>query len=152
MSTRVSSNLTLVLKIFLPTLWIAFFGLLTVAIFFSSGEENLLFGDWTFKLSVLGFFLVFLFFIYFTLMKLLRVEFSDPTFSASNYFQTYQYRYEDIDKIKEYNLILKTVVCIKMRGVTKHGKNIYFLKSKAWYNDFVAEHPHIFTGLLDQED
>ena len=150
MSTRVSSNLTLVLKIFLPTLWIAFFGLLTIAIFFSSGEENLLFGDWTFKLSVLGFFLVFLFFIYFTVMKLLRVEFSTEAFSASNYFQTYQYSYEDIEELKEYNLIFKTLVCIKMKGITKHGRNIFFLKSKAWYNDFIAKHPEIFENLISK--
>lgn len=148
MSTRVSSNLTLVLKIFLPTLWIAFFGLLTLAIFFASGEENLLFGDWTFKLSVLGFFLVFLVFIYFTIMKLLRVEFAEDAFSASNYFQTYQYRYIDIEEIKEYNLIFKTLVRIKMKGLTKHGRSIYFLKSKAWYNDFVAKHPQIFESLI----
>ena len=148
MSIRVSSNLTLVLKIFLPTLWIAFFGLLTLAIFFSSGKENLLFGDWTFKLSVLGLFLVFLAFIYFTIMKLLRVEFAEEAFSASNYFQTYQYNYEDIEKIKEYNLIFKTLVSIKMKGLTKHGRSIYFLKSKVWYNDFVTKHPQIFESLI----
>jgi len=148
MSTRVSSNLTLVLKIFLPTLWIAFFGLLTVAIFFSSGEENLLFGDWTFKLGVLGFFLIFLLFIWSTIMKLLRVEFSEEAFSASNYFETYQYKYEDIEEIIEYNILIKTIVQIKMKGKTKHGQNIYFLKSKAWYNGFVKEHPHIFQDLI----
>ncbi len=148
MSTRVSSNLTLVLKIFLPTLWIAFFGLMTLAIFFSSGEENLLFGDWTFKLGVLGFFLLFLAFIYFTIMKLLRVEFAEEAFSASNYFKTYQYRYEDIEEIKEYNLILKTLVRIKMKGITKHGQSIYFLKSKAWYREFVLSHPQIFDHLI----
>ena len=148
MSTRVSSNLTLVLKIFFPTLWIAFFGLLTLAIFFSSGEENLLFGDWTFKLSVLGFFLLFLVFIYFTIMKLLRVEFKEDAFSVSNYFQTYQYQYEDIEEIKEYDILIKTIVCIKMKGLTKHGQNIYFLKSKAWYNGFVKNNPHIFEHLV----
>ena len=148
MSTRVSSNLTLVLKIFLPTLWIAFFGLLTLAIFFSSGEDNLLFGDWTFKLSVLGLFLLFLGFMYVTIMKLLRVEFAEEAFSASNYFQTYQYSYEDIEEIKEYNLILKSLVRIKMKGLTKHGRSIYFLKSKVWYNDFIAQHPQIFEGLI----
>lgn len=148
MSIRVSSNLTLVLKIFLPTLWIAFFGLMTLAILFSSGDENLLLGDWTFKLSALGLFIVFFLFIYFTIMKLLRVEFAENTFSASNYFQTFQYNYEDIAEIKEYNLILKTLVRIKMKGLTKHGHSIYFLKSNAWYNDFVAEHPHIFDDLI----
>lgn len=148
MSTRVSSNLTLVLKIFLPTLWIAFFGLLTLAIFFSSGEENLLFGDWTFKLSVLGFFLLFLAFIYFTIMKLLRVEFDEGTFSASNYFQTYQYKYEDIEEIVEYNILIKTIVKIKMKGLTKHGKSIYFLKSKVWFKDFVESRPQVFEGLM----
>lgn len=148
MSTRVSSNLTLVLKIFLPTLWIAFFGLLTLAIFFSSGEENLLFGDWTFKLGVLGFFAIFLAFIYKTIMKLLRVEFAEDTFSASNYFETHQYQYEDVEEIKEYNLIFKTLVQIKMKGLTKYGQSLYFLKSKAWYNDFVESRPHIFDNLI----
>jgi len=148
MSTRVSSNLTLLLKIFLPTLWITFFGLLTLAIFFSSGEENHLFGDWTFKLSVLGFFLLFFIFIYFTIMKLLRVEYSQTAFSASNYFKTYQYSYDDIEFIKEYDLIIKTVVRIKMKGKTKHGNSIYFLKSKEWYNGFVESNPQIFDNIV----
>lgn len=148
MSTRVSSNLTLVLKIFLPTLWIAFFGMLTLAIIFSSGEDNLLFGDWTFKLSVLGFFLLFLVLIYFTIMRLLRVEFDEQTFSASNYFQTYQYRYEDVEEIKEYDILIKTIVRIKMKGKTKHGNSIYFLKSKAWYKGFTESRPEIFEPLI----
>ncbi len=148
MSTRVSSNLTLVLKIFLPTLWIAFFGLLTLAIFFSSGEENLLFGDWTFKLGILGFFLVFLLFIYKTIMRLLRIEFAENAFSASNYFETHQYKYEDIEEIREYNLLFKTLVQIKMKGLTKYGRSLYFLKSKAWFNGFVESHPQIFDSLI----
>lgn len=148
MSTRVSSNLTLILKIFFPTLWIAFFGLLTIAIFFSSGEDNLLFADWTFKLSVLGFFLLFLVIIYFTIMKLLRVEFAEKTFSASNYFKTYQYKYEDIDEIVEYDILIKTIVRIKMKGMTKHGRSIFFLKSKSWFNSFVEAHPETFTTIL----
>ena len=81
-------------------------------------------------------------------MKLLRVEFAEKYFSASNYFQTYQYKYEDIEEIKEYNLIFKTLVRIKMKGLTKHGQSISFLKSKAWYNDFVTKHPQIFESLI----
>lgn len=150
MSTRVSSNLTLVLKIFFPTLWIAFFGLLTIAIFFSSGDENLIFGDWSFKLGVLGFFLFFLLFIYKTIMRLLRVEFDEEAFSASNYFETRQYKYEDIEEIKEYNLVLKTLVQIKMKGLTKYGPSLYFLKSKVWYKGFVESHPHIFDNLIEK--
>lgn len=150
MSTRVSSNLTLVLKIFFPTLWIAFFGLLTLAIFFSSGDENLIFGDWSFKLGVLGFFLIFLVFIYMTIMKLLRVEFDEDAFSASNYFETRQYKYEDVEVINEYNLVFKTLVQIKMKGLTKYGQSLYFLKSKAWYNGFIESHPHIFDDLIEK--
>lgn len=84
-------------------------------------------------------------------MKLLRVEFSPDAFSVSNYFQTYQYRYEDIEEIKEYNIILKTIVRIKMKGDTKHGRSIYFLKSKVWFNDFVTEHPNIFRNILTKK-
>ena len=145
---RVSSNMTLVLKIFLPTAWFVFFGMLTAAILFSSGEENPLFANTTFKIISLSMFICFLVFLYLTVMRLMRVEYSDHVFSASNYFKTYQYLYQDIEKIKEIDLILFSLVKIKMKAPTRLGRKIYFLKSKALYNDFVANHSDIFEKLM----
>lgn len=81
-------------------------------------------------------------------MRLLRIEFSEDSFSASNYFVTHRYKYEDVEEIKEYSLIFKTVVEIKMKGPTKYGKSLYFIKSKAWYNGFIESHPQIFEPLI----
>ena len=56
---RVSSNLTLVLKIFIPTMWIVFFGMLTVAILLADSGDNPLFGNPIFKLGAALFFIFF---------------------------------------------------------------------------------------------
>ena len=145
---RVSSNITLFLKIFLPTAWIVFFGLISLAILFANGEDNPMFGNWIFKLVTLSFFLLFLTFLYFTIMRLLRVEFGKEAFIVSNYFKTYQYRYSDIEQIKEYDLIVKKLIRIKMKGDTKLGRSFYFLKSPDLYEGFIRSNKEIFKELI----
>lgn len=147
-TTRVSSNWTLVLKVFVPTLWIVFFTLFTVAVIFSSGVDNALFGSPVFKLGTVGFYLLFFALIYMTLMKLQRVEYGDEAFTASNYFKTYRYRYKDVERIKIVDLLLKKLVIIQMKSKTSLGRNIYFLRSAALHDDFVQTHPHIFQSLI----
>lgn len=145
---RVSSNLTLVLKIFIPTMWIVFFTLLTLGILLSSPEDNHLFGNVFFKLGFLIFFLLFFAIIYFTLMRLLRVEYGDNVFSATNYFKTYRYHFDDVAAIYEYDLLFKKLIRIKMKAKTSLGSNLYFLRSAELYDDYVASHPHIYGDLL----
>lgn len=140
---RVSSNLTLVLKVFIPTLWITFFSLLTVAIVLA-GEDNFYFSQWHVKVAAVIMFILFLAFLYFTVMRLLRVEFGEGVFSASNYFKTLQYNFSDVEDINEYDLIFKKLVRIKMKGKTQFGKSIYFLASKVHYNEYKQKHQALF--------
>lgn len=140
---RVSSNLTLVLKVFVPTLWITFFGLMTVAVLFA-GEDNFFFAQTHIKLIFLVSFLVFLALIYFTVMRLLRVEFGEGVFTASNYFKTLQYTFDDIDDIIEYDMLIKKLVRIKMKGKTQYGSSIYFLASQPHYREYKQKHRALF--------
>ena len=148
MPSRVSSNATMFLRIFIPTAWITFFGMFTIAILISSGERLPMGGGWDVKLGILFFFLLFLAGIYFTLMKLYRVEFGKDGVYVSNYLKTYRYKYIDLENIIEKNFgLFKTgTLVLKQKG--KFGKKITFLISKIHYEDYIRENPSTFEHLL----
>ena len=89
---RVSSNLTLLFKIFIPTAWIAFFTPMTIA-FLIAERANLPFGGGTVvRIGFLVGFLLFLLLIYYLLLPLKRVELAQDGIYVSNYFKTYRYQ------------------------------------------------------------
>lgn len=145
---RVSSNLTLLLKVFFPTAWIVFFGVLTLAIFVSNPSDNPMLDNWIFRFTFLGFFILFFVFLYFTLMQLKRVEFGKEHIFISNYFKTYRYRFEDIHTIKEYNLLFKNLMVIHLKSKGKLGKKIPFLVNDLRFKEFLNTHPELLAHLV----
>lgn len=144
---RVSSNLTLALKIFLPTVWVTFFGLFTIAILFAE-NANLPFGGGTLiRLSFLVGFLLFLFLMYVSVLRLKRVEFGDDGIYVSNYFKTYRYKYIDIESIKESDYLILKVAVIKLKEKGQLGLKLPFIISGVHYDDFIKNHPSYFEHL-----
>ncbi len=134
---RISSNLTMMLALFLPTFWMVFFGLFALAILFSD-QSTLPFPGipyirWVILAIVLFFFLI----IRFTIMKLRRVEVSNTHFFASNYFKTYSYAFQDIEKITELNFGLFQVLKLRLKYKGKFGKKISFLLNKTQLNFYL---------------
>lgn len=145
---RVSSNITLVLKIFLPTFWFVFFTSFLVAILFVDGDKIPLLASLPFKLGYISMYLIFGTFLFFTVIQLLRVEFGLEKFTISNYLNTYAYAYQDIASIDESNYYIFRLITIKLKAKGSLGKTIRFIPSYKTYVEFVEENPLIFSHLL----
>ena len=145
---RVSSNLTLLFKIFLPTFWIVFFGLFTFSCFFLIEPNVPIVGTPEFRYGMLAFFLIGCAVLYLSIMKLKRVEMGDETFYASDYFRHFKFPYLQILKISENEIGPILLVEIRFRNKTSFGKKIWFLASKGRYREFINHRPDLFDHLL----
>lgn len=145
---RVSSNFTIVLKMFIPAAWTTFFGFMTVAFLFVEDGFLPFGGGPIVRFGFLGIFLIFLMLIYFFLLPLKRVDMAADGVYVSNYFKTYRYRYIDIESIKEQDLLLRKLGTITLKEKGKFGKKIRFLISPVHYQDFINDHPQFFAHLI----
>ena len=128
--TRISSNWTIFLKLFIPTFWIVFFGAFCIAVLLSKPGDILLFSKTASKLLLLGGYFVFLGFLYLTVMRLHRVDYDDNSVYITNYFKTYRYPLQDLESIQLENYTLFKLIKLKFKGKTKFGTKIYCLPSK----------------------
>jgi hypothetical protein len=138
---RLSSSVTLFLKIFFPTFWLVFFGAFTIAVLASGFGKSPLFGLSLFKVGVLIFYLIGATVLYFTLMRLKRVEKDHEFLYVTNYIKTLRYPLQDIDYISETNLILLHLGHIALKSPGLFGKRITFVQSRQKFEDYVKADP-----------
>jgi hypothetical protein len=134
---RISSNITLFLKIFIPTFWIVFFSLFCIAILL---DDDMMFfpsNPLIFKGIVLGFFLFFLFLLKFTLMKLKRVEIDNTYLYVSNYFKTYRFLLKDVSKVKTRDWLIFKTMHFHFQEKTSFGKKIHFILKESHLKTFL---------------
>ncbi len=124
---RLSSNWTLVLKIFIPVFWLVFFGALTVAAFVSNPIEAPQFTTKGFKIEMLIVIISGFFFFFFTFFRLKRVDTDGENIFVSNYFKTYKYPAKNIEKIIIYNHLILKVAHLHFTGKSSFGKKILFV-------------------------
>ena len=140
---RVSSNLTLIFRIFIPTFWIVFFGAFTIAVFlldrpYYGGIPGL-----TFKIGAVVFYLSGLLSFYLTLFQLKRVELSKEQVYVTNYFKHIKYPFEEVEKIEESDIgVLKTAT-IFLKGKGSFGSTLTFIVNRKLYNQFWDLHPKL---------
>ena len=123
---RVSANTTLFWKFFLPILYITFFGALGMTVLFEVGNINLFTFAW-FKIGYMTIFIFFVLIMVFTIMKIKRVEVDVDHFIVTNYFKTYRYKIEDIEKYSKYNFGIMRIHSIHLKQKGKFGKKIRFI-------------------------
>ncbi len=138
---RLSSNWTLVLKVFFPTFWIVFFGLLTLSLFIADPEDNLFPGNVTAKLIFTAIFLVFLLVLFLTVMSLKRVDADEEYIYVSNYFKTYRYKLQDIKAVKEIDFGLALILRSELHQKGAFGKKFSYLLNKATFDDYLLHYP-----------
>lgn len=143
MTQRVSSNITIFLKLFLPTAWIVFFALFTLSIFIVDEVSLPFLTSPVFKYPFLAAFILFFLLIYKTIMQLKRVELGEENYIVSNYFRTLRFQYRDIDSINIVPLGRFYLVTFNLIGPGSFGKNMYFLASKSLWNLCLSEIPDI---------
>lgn len=144
---RVSTNLTLFYKFFMPVFWIVFFGSMTVAAFI---YDNAYYGEipgGPFRIGLVIFFLSGVVMFMFTLMRLKRVEMGAEGMYVTNYFKHLRYPYEDIEKIAESEFLIFKVVTIHLRAKGTFGKKFTFIASRDRYGEFWRQYPDLHNSI-----
>jgi len=140
---RISSNMTLAYKIFYPTFWFVFMGLLTGYILFADPETTPLFNTMTAKLIFVALFLFFAFLIYTFFVTLLRMEMNQSHIYISNYFKTYKYPFRDIESIKQSKFLFFRILRIKMKQKTSLGKKFRILYKNIYWEEGLELAPEL---------
>lgn len=123
---RVSSNLTLFYKVFVPVFWIVFFGSFTAAVLLSPEDSEGQVMDWKMGAGIGFFFLSGAALLFFTLMQLKRVEMGEGYIYVTNYFQNYRYPYHNIERIETSTFLFFSVASIYLKVPGRFGKKILF--------------------------
>jgi len=147
---RVSSQLTIALRIALPTAWVTLiFSIVLLLGWAVRGKAGLIANPfiWIGLLIILGTGFVFIKFI---LWRLYRVDMDDRNLFVSNYFRTYKYELTDIDFIRDSKIMPGRIFCIRFKSKGSFGKNIYFLASQALWKDYIDTHTEQMRQLLSQ--
>lgn len=144
---RVSTNLTLFYKFFVPVFWIVFFGSMTIAAFV---YDNDFYGEipgGPFRIGLVIFFISGLIMFLFTLMRLKRVEMGNDGMYVTNYFKHLRYPYDNIEKIAESEFLFFKVVTIHLRAKGTFGKKFTFLASRDRYAEFWRNYPNLHDSI-----
>jgi hypothetical protein len=130
MMQRISSNATLALKIFIPTIWVVFFGAFTLAFLIGKMYATPTLDNWFLRLVWSAGFLTIWLLIRFTLWKLCRIDIDADFLYVSDYFKTARYPKHNIESIssQSYGLFRLGVVRYQVPGV--FGKKSIFLENK----------------------
>ena len=144
---RVSSNLTIFLKLFLPTFWIVFFGAFTGVILLSKNSYFGQFPALPFKIGTVFFYLSGLVMFYFTLLKLKRVELGREQLYVTNYFKHVRYPYRDVEMIEDSSIGFFRTATVQLKAAGTFGSRITFVVSGANYDHFWKTHPELEKKL-----
>ena len=137
---RLSSNWTLMLKLFIPIFWTVFFGAFVVAAYTSNPIEAPQIANPSFRLQSTIFVLVGIVFFALTFFRLKRVDADDKYIYISNYFKTYRYPADTIEKITIYNHLVLKAAHLRFKGKSSFGKKIIFIPFMENLKEFAEKH------------
>lgn len=147
---RVSSQLTIFIRIAVPTILLTTIISLTILLAWAVQGRAQIFSNpivWAVFLVIL---LGGLFFVKYILWRLYRVDMDEHNVYVSDYFKTYKYPFSDIAEIRDSKFLQGRIFIIVLKSKGSFGKEIYFLASQKLWQDFIAEHPDIFDQLQSQ--
>ena len=148
---RLSSNWTLLYRLFIPTFWITFFGAVVITIWFLKGRYFGAASANYVKALVTSFYLTTLIILYFTVIQLKRVEIDKDFLYVTNYFRHLRYPLSSIEKITERNFGLMKVGKVYLNKKGTFGKEFIFMISRTEYPIFWDQHPEINQRLRKEE-
>jgi len=144
---RLSSNLSILFRIFLPLVYIVFFGSLIIGSFIASVNDAPLVANPFFRYGLLGTFVVFVLIFRLTVMRLKRVDADSTYLYVSNYIKTYRYTWPSINKLTTVNLLIFDIIYIHFNDETQFGKKVFFLASRSLVKSFFAENTELFSYI-----
>lgn len=141
---QVSTSMTLFLKIFLPAFWIVFFAAFTVAVWQLDVGS---FGGipiGTFRMGILIFLILGIALLYWSVMRIKRVEMDQDFIFVTNYFKSVRYPWHNIKNIEERDFMIFRTIHLVLKEPGQFGKKITFLASRRKFNAFIKENPNLF--------
>ncbi len=145
---RISTNLTLFYKIFIPVFWIVFFGATTAASFLYSFDYVGNIPASGFRIGIALFYLSGLALLAFSLMRLKRVEADEHYFYVTNYFKTARYPFHNIEQVVESKFFLFRTATIIFKEPGIFGKRVFFIPSNYRFREFWEMRPELKEQLL----
>jgi hypothetical protein len=145
---RVSTNLTLFFKFFIPVFWIVFFGAITAVSLFTEYAYVGTIPAQYFRIGISIFFVTFVIMFAYTLMRLKRVEMGNDFVYATNYFKAARYPFHNIEKIDERRFLFLKIVTIYLKTPGIFGKRITFLASLKLYAQYWNANPELYESLV----
>ena len=139
--TRISSNLTLFYKFFIPTFWVGFVGACTIAFWRLQLSSVAGISIQTFRIVITVTYLLGLLFLYWSSMRLKRVELDRDFLYVTNYFKHLRYPLHDIEKIEEVKRPLFPVSRVHLKSKGTFGQILTYVPVKNRLQEFVEEIP-----------
>jgi hypothetical protein len=148
---RVSSNTTLGLKIFIPTVWVVFFGAFTLAFLIAGSHTNPLLQQPAFKWIWFTGFLIMLALIWKTLWQLRRVEIDDAFIYVTDFFKTARYPFHNIEQFEIRKLGFFTLGIIRYKVPGLFGKKSIFIAKEEQLLSIISLLPELREKLKSDE-
>lgn len=130
-------------------MWTVFFGTLCIIFWLTDdltvGGMDLM----VFRMGWTVFFLVGTLTAYFTIMRLMRVEFDGGFIYVTNYFKVFKYPMDNVDKITVNDYSVFKLVTIKLISTGYFGKKITLLASRTNF-DTIVEASEILQSKIRQ--
>lgn len=141
---RLSTNLTLFLKIFIPVFWAVVLGLTTVMVWINPGQFAEQEGFISFRWAITFLFVTGMGAYSLAFLPLKRVEWDAEFLYATNYFKTVRYPWHNLAAFRQSRFLLFKFVTIELVTPGTFGKDIRFIASNRQLRKFQAEHPEFF--------
>lgn len=126
---RISSSLTLVLRILLPILWTSFFGAMAIAVLLKGEEMGGMFYEESRRYIFVACFIVCLVIIWYLATRIYRVEVDDSFVYVYNYLKHARYPYHNVGQVSPTSMVFLGLYRVKFNAPGIFGKSIYFLAS-----------------------
>lgn len=148
----VSSNATVFLKYFLPTIWFVFMGSITVFYLLLDAKQQVSspLSPYATKLLLISFLFSSLGLIYLLFGRIKRVDMDSEFLYVTNYIKTYRYTYESVKSINESNWILFKLMTIQFHQPGAFGQEINFIANYK-FMPFLEAHPEVMAKLLGKD-
>lgn len=140
---RVSSNLTLFYRIFVPVFWMVFFGSASVALIALPYQFGGNIPAGPFRIGVGFFFLSGAALLYFTLMQLKRVEIGSGFIYVTNYFKNFRYPFHNIERIEISTFLFFSIASIYLKTPGHFGRKITFAPEMSRFKAALEANPEL---------
>ena len=130
-----------------PTLWVVFFGLFTLAMWIGGSDVTPLFGNPAIRWGATIFYIVGLLLLRASFLRLKRIELDKDSIYITNFFKHVRYSHDSIEKMRKLDFGLFSLLHIRLREKGIFGQKIIALLAKAKFDQFMPLYPNLIEKL-----